>query len=80
MKKNLKDYRKEMVRMQAGSDALHKRMPVAADQRGFQRREGYPKVPPSKKWITALLPFLVALLMAILALISIIYSAGLIKG
>jgi hypothetical protein len=79
MKKNLKDYRKEMVRMQSGSDALHKRMPVAADQRDFQRRTGYPKVPPSKKWITALLPFLVALLMAILALISIIYSAGLIK-
>ena len=79
MKKNLKDYRKEMVRMQAGSDALHKRMPVVADQRDFQRRTGYPKVPPSKKWITALLPFLVALLMAILALISIIYSAGLIK-
>jgi len=68
-----------MVRMQSGSDALHKRMPVAADQRDFQRRTGYPKVPPSKKWITALLPFLVALLMAILALISIIYSAGLLK-
>jgi hypothetical protein len=79
MKKNLKDYRKEMVRMQSGSDALHKRMPVASDQRDFQRRTGYPKVPPSKKWITALLPFLVALLMAILALISIIYSAGLLK-
>jgi hypothetical protein len=79
MKKNLKDYRKEMVRMQSGSDALHKRMPVASDQRDFQRRTGYPKVPPSKKWTTALLPFLVALLMAILALISIIYSAGLIK-
>ena len=68
-----------MVRMQSGSDALHKRMPVASDKRDFQRRTGYPKVPPSKKWITALLPFLVALLMAILALISIIYSAGLIK-
>ena len=79
MKKNLKDYRKEMVRMQSGSDALHKRMPVAVDERDFQRRAGFPKVPPSKKWITALLPFSVALLMAILALISIIFSAGLIK-
>ena len=79
MKKNLKDYRKEMARMQTGSDALNKRVPVADDKRGFQRRAGYPKVPPSKEWITALLPFLVALLMAILALISIIYSAGLIK-
>lgn len=80
MKKNLKDYRKEMARMQAGSDALNKRVPVAADKRDFQRRGGYPKAPQSKKWITALLPFLVALLMAILALISIIFSAGLIKG
>ena len=80
MKKNLKDYRREMARMQTGSDALNKRVPVADDKRGFQRKEGYPKVPPSKKWITALLPFLVALLMAILALISIFFSAGLIKG
>jgi hypothetical protein len=80
MKKNLKDYRKEMARMQAGPDALNKRVPVVADKRGFQRREGYPKVPQSKKWIIALLPFLVALFMAILALISIIFSAGLIKG
>ena len=68
-----------MARMQTGSDALNKRVPVADDKRGFQRKEGYPKVPHSKKWITALLPFLVALLMAILALISIIYSAGLLK-
>jgi hypothetical protein len=36
MKKNLKDYRKKMARMQARSDSFNKGVPVEADKRDSQ--------------------------------------------
>jgi hypothetical protein len=44
MKKNLKDYRKEMARMQARSDFFNKGVPVEADKSDSQGMGGYPVV------------------------------------
>jgi len=74
MKKTLKDYRQEMERMQAGSDSLQRGVPVEAYKTGFQKKEGYPNIQQYKRWIIALLPGLMAILMAIIALAFLIIS------
>ena len=44
MKKDLKDYRKEMAKMQAQPDSFNKGVPVDADKRDFHRRSVEPVV------------------------------------
>lgn len=81
MKKNLKDYRKEMERMQARSESMQKEVPVEAYNMDFQSEESYSSdIPQSKRWIAALLPALMAILMAIIVLAFLTLSEFLKKG
>ena len=69
-----------MERMQAGSESLQRGVSVEAYKRGFRRREVYRNVPQSKKWITSLLPAMMALLMAVIALAFLVISEVLKKN
>jgi len=68
--------------MQARSESMQKEVPVEAYYNtGSQSEESYPSdIPQSKRWIAALLPALMAILMAIIVLAFLILSEYLKKG
>lgn len=74
MKRNLKDYKEEMERLQARADAVRKGMPTESGKQDLDAREGSPDMMRAKRWTRPLLPVLMAIIMAILALIGLIFS------
>ena len=74
MKKNLKDYRTEMERMQVKSDSSQGGVPVEVNKSSFQKKESLPNILRSKKWVTLLLPGLMVILIAVFFLIFLIIA------
>jgi len=74
VKRNLKDYEKEMERLQARADAVRKGMPEEAGQQDLKTREDFLEGMRAKRWFRSLLTVLMAIVMAILALIGLILS------